>query len=178
MRHHWHHHIELEVSIRAGPGNGRVVTDHLCADHHHRFAHYRVHLARHDRTARLRRRQLDFPDSASRTAPEPADVVCNLKQTHRNRLQVTADFNDCVLSTLRLKVVFCLAKSDAGALLQMPQHFFWKISMTVETGAYRSSAKCQLTQSFDRFLRAFFGISNLLRVTGEFLPEANWRRIH
>src|SRR5204863_8148025 len=35
MRHHWHHHVELEVSIGSGPSNGRVVADHLCADHHY-----------------------------------------------------------------------------------------------------------------------------------------------
>ena len=29
MRHHWHHHVELEVSVRARPGDGRVVADHL-----------------------------------------------------------------------------------------------------------------------------------------------------
>src|SRR4030095_28556 len=131
VRPHRHHDVELEVSIGPGPGNGGVVADHLCADHHHRFAHYRVYLARHDGAARLRRRKLEFADSASGTAAEPADIVSNLKQTDRNRFQVTAHFNDRVFSALRFKVVFCLVKSDASVLLQMSQHFFWKINMTV-----------------------------------------------
>jgi hypothetical protein len=126
----------------------------------------------------LRRRKLDFADSASGTAPEPANIVSDLKQTDRNRFQVTADFNDRVFSALRFKVVFCLVKRDASVLLQMPQHFFWKIDVSVQAGAHRGPAHCKFTQSFDRFLRAFFGISNLLRVTGEFLPEANRCRIH
>jgi hypothetical protein len=60
----------------------------------------------------------------------------------------------------------------------MPQHFFWKLCVTIQTGAHCGSAQCELAQSFDRLLRAFFGIRNLLRVTGKFLPESDWRRIH
>src|SRR5262249_28230322 len=178
VRHHRHHDVELEVSVCPSPGNGRVVADHLCADHHYSFAHYRIHLAGHDRTAGLRRRKVDFANPASGTAPQPTDIVCNLKQTDRNRFQVTTYFDHRILSALCLKVVFCFVKSDASALLQMPQHFFWKVHVTVQTGAHCGSAKCQLTQSFDRLLRAFFGIGNLLRITGEFLPEPDRRRVH
>ena len=79
MRHHWHHHIELEISVRPGPGNGRVVADHLRAHHHDGFAHYRVYFPRHDGATWLRGRQLNLADAATRPAPKPADVVRDLE---------------------------------------------------------------------------------------------------
>src|SRR5215469_5887154 len=85
MRHYRHHDVELEVSVCAGPGNGRVVPDHLGANQHHRFAHHRIHLARHDRTAGLYGGKLKFADPAARPASEPADIVCNLEQADGNR---------------------------------------------------------------------------------------------
>ena len=33
--------------------------------------------------------KLDFADAAARTAPEPANVVCDLEQTDRDRFQVS-----------------------------------------------------------------------------------------
>ncbi len=131
MRHDRHHHIELEISVCPGPGNGGVVADHLRADHHHRFAHHRVHLARHDRAARLRGRQLNLADATARPTTEPANVVCDLEQTDRDRLQLPAHFNNRVLPALRLKMIPCFIKGDAGALLQMPEHFAGKLDMAI-----------------------------------------------
>ena len=80
MRHHRHHYVELEVSVCTSPRDARVVADHLSANHHDRFAHHRVHFARHDRTARLRGGKLNLANAAARTAPEPADVVRDLHE--------------------------------------------------------------------------------------------------
>src|SRR5216110_1529258 len=46
-----------------------------CAHHHERLAHDRVYFPRHDRAARLRGGQSNFANAASRSAPEPANVV-------------------------------------------------------------------------------------------------------
>src|SRR5207248_2192820 len=56
VRHHWHHHVQLEISIRTRPGDDSVISENLRAHHHHRFAQYRVYFPGHDRAARLRRR--------------------------------------------------------------------------------------------------------------------------
>ena len=66
MRHYRHHHVELEISIRARPGNGGVVAEDLSANHHHRFAHHRIHFAGHDRAARLGGWQLNLANAATR----------------------------------------------------------------------------------------------------------------
>src|SRR5438876_8036431 len=84
---------------------------------------------------------------------------------------MTARFDNGNLSALRLEMIFCLVKRDAGALLQMPQHFFRKIDMPVQPRADCCPAKGQLSQNFDRFFRARLCISNLLGVTRKFLTN-------
>src|SRR5439155_25775000 len=91
---------------------------------------------------------------------------------------MTARFDNRVLSTLRFKMIFCLAKSDTSSLLEVPQHFSRKIDMAIQACAYGRSTERKLPSSLDRFLRAFFGVSKLLRVTGEFLGEPHRRRHH
>src|SRR5205809_7588053 len=91
---------------------------------------------------------------------------------------MTARFNDRVFSSLRLKMIPCLIKGYAGALLQMAHHLSRKIDMAIEACAHRRSAKRKLAQSFDRFFCAFFGVRNLLGVAGKFLLEPHRRRVH
>ena len=62
---------------------------------------------------------------------------------------MTARFDNCILSTLRFKMIFCFVKRNGGALFQMPQHFLWKIKVPVQTRADRCAAKRQLSQDFD-----------------------------
>ena len=179
MRHHRHHDVELEISVRARPGDAAVVSDHLRADHHERFAHDRVHFARHDRAARLRRRQLNLADPAARAAAEPANIVRDLEQADRDRLELAARFDDRVLAALRFEMILRFAKRDAGALLEMAHHFGRKIadadSSPVPTAVPPSASS---SQNRDRFLRALSRISDLLRVAAEFLAEPDRRRIH
>src|SRR4030095_15265947 len=82
------------------------------------------------------------------------------------------------LPPLRFEMIFCLVKRDTGALLQVSQHFLWKIDMAIQSCAHCRSAERKLTHDFDRFLCAFFRVSDLLRVTGKFLTEPDRCRVH
>src|SRR4029077_3391549 len=82
VRHHRHHHVQLEVSVRACPGNCRVVADHLCAHHHERFGHHWVYFSRHDGAARLRGRQLNFTAAAPRPAAYHLNIVRNFEERY------------------------------------------------------------------------------------------------
>ena len=126
----------------------------------------------------MRGGKLNLTNAAARTAPQPANVVSDFKKTHRDRFQLPARFDNCILSALRFEMIFCFVKRDAGPLLQMPQHFFRKIDVPVQAGANGRPAKRQFAQNFDRFLRAVLRICNLLRVTGKFLTEPDRRRVH
>ena len=91
---------------------------------------------------------------------------------------MAACFDNRILAPLRFEMILRLAKRDAGPHFQMSQHFPRKIDMPIQTSADCCPAERQLAKSFDRSLRAFLGISNLLRVTGKFLSQPNRRRVH
>src|SRR5262249_23098576 len=86
--------------------------------------------------------------------------------------------DNCVLAALRFEMIFRLVKYDAGALLDVMQHFLRKLDMTIQTGADRGSAQRNFAPSFDGLLRARLRVRDLLRVTGKFLAEPDRRRIH
>src|SRR5207248_5974297 len=79
VRHHRHHHVELEISVGPGPGDCGVVAKNFGANHHHRFAHYRIDLTGHDRTSWLGRWQLNLAKAAARTAAQQPNIVRDLK---------------------------------------------------------------------------------------------------
>ena len=91
---------------------------------------------------------------------------------------MTARFDNRILSGLRFEMIFRLVNAMPGALLQVPQHFLRKIDMQIETRSDCYSSERNLTQNFNRLLCAFFGITDLLRLTGEFLSKPNRCRIH
>src|SRR5689334_11687783 len=75
-------------------------------------------------------------------------------------------------------MIFRLVKSDAGALLDVTQRFFWKIHVPIQTGPDGGAAKRDFAQNFNRSLAAFLCASDLLGVTGKFLAEADRRCVH
>src|SRR5262249_42563660 len=131
VRHHWHHHIELEVSVRACPGDCHVIADHLCTHHHHRFGHHWVYFSRHDRAARLCGRQLNFPDPAARTATEPAYIIRNFEESYGDSFKMAAGFDNGVFAALGFEMIFRFVECYAGTLRDVVQHFFWKIDMAI-----------------------------------------------
>src|SRR6187401_1913870 len=91
---------------------------------------------------------------------------------------MAARLDNCVLAALSFEMIFCFVEFYPGPLLDVVQHFLRKIDMAIQTGADCSPAERNLTQSFDRFLRARLRVRDLLRVAGEFLSESHWCRVH
>ena len=89
MGHDRHHDIQLEISIRARPGDCGVIAENFGANHHHRFAHHRIDFAGHDGRAGLRRGNGNLTDAAARAGGEPADVVGDFGERHRNSFELT-----------------------------------------------------------------------------------------
>ena len=179
VRHHRHHDVELEISVRARPGDGGVGADNLRANHHRRLAHHRVDFARHDRAAGLRGGQLNFADAAARPAAEPANVVGDFEKADRDRFKLAARFDDRVLSALRFEMIRRFAKCDSGSLLEMVHHFRGKIVVPIQTGADGGAAEREFLKS-DRslFPRVLARSRDLLRVAAKLLAEPDRRRIH
>ena len=70
--------VELEMALACRHRDGGVVAEHAAADHGQRFALGRIDLARHDRRARLVRRQDQLAEAGARAGAEKANVVGDL----------------------------------------------------------------------------------------------------
>ena len=57
---------------------------------------------------------------------------------------MTAHFDNRVLPALRFEMIFGLVKCDAGPLFDVPQHFFRKFGMPIQSRADCCSAKRKL----------------------------------
>ena len=80
-------HVELQVALAGGEGDGGVVAQHLAGEHRQRLALGRVDLAGHDRTAWLIGRQAHFGQTGAWPGAQQAQVVGDLHQGHGQGLQ-------------------------------------------------------------------------------------------
>ena len=80
MGHDGLEHVELEVALRTGKADCRVVTEHAGGDHRHGLALGRIDFARHDRRAGLVFGDQEFADTVAGARRVPADVIGNLHE--------------------------------------------------------------------------------------------------
>src|SRR5437867_41221 len=71
-----HHDVQLELPRAGAPHDRGVVADDLEADHVHHLADRRVHLARHDRRARLHRGKDELAEAGLRARHEQPPISC------------------------------------------------------------------------------------------------------
>ena len=86
VRHHRHHHVELEISVRARPGDAAsfpITCAHTIIIDSHMTG---FTLPGMIELPGCVARQLNFADPAARPAAEPANVVRDLEQTDGDRL--------------------------------------------------------------------------------------------
>ena len=151
---------------------------HLGADHHHRLGHHRVDLARHDRAARLQRRQLDFPQAGQRPGVHPAQVVGNLHQCHRQHIELAGQLDRVVLAGQALEQVGGSHKPLAGDLGQLGHHRRGKTRIGIDPGPHRRAAQRQPAQAYQAIVKAAARTVQLGLPGAEFLAEGQRHRIH
>ena len=77
VSHDGHHDVKLKIATgRAAGRDAGVIAHHPRRQLHHRFAHDRIHLARHDAAAGLSTGQFDFVESTPRSN-FPASGYCS-----------------------------------------------------------------------------------------------------
>ena len=115
LGHDRHHDVELELPA-GGPAQGDrlVVAHHAGGDLHQAFAHHRIDLAGHDRTARLAVGELDLVEAAARAGAQPADVVGHVEQRRGDRPQLAVALDQAVALGVGLEMVDGLDEGDAG----------------------------------------------------------------
>ena len=89
--------LSSKLPIEPAIDGRAVVAEHLHADHRQRLGLRRVHLARHDRRAGLVLREDQLAEPGPRPGAEPADVVGDLHEAHRERLHRAAGEHEVVV---------------------------------------------------------------------------------
>ena len=144
-----HHRIvdvELEMALAAGERDRGVVAEDLHADLRQRLALGRVDLARHDRGAGLVLRQRQLAEARARARAEQADVVGDLEQRRRDRVDGAVREHHGVVRGQRLELVGRGGERQLVMAAMRSATFSAKPFGRVEAGADRGAALRQLHQ--------------------------------
>ena len=172
MGDHRHHHVEVEIRAeRIRPGNRRIVADDLGGDHHHGLGDHRVHLRGHDRAARLQLGNADLTDPAARAGREPSEVVGDVRQADRRRLERSGGLDGGIPASERLEGVGRGAEVQARLAAQDDGHPAGELKMRIDSRADRRAADRQLGQRFGALVEPTRGVADLCRVARELLAE-------
>ena len=87
----------LKLTVRARNTDNSLVADDLSSDHGHGLTLRWVNLARHDTASGLVLGELELAQTAPRTGAEVPDVICDLHQRARDRVERTMRFDECVM---------------------------------------------------------------------------------
>ena len=102
---HRHEDIQLKVALARADADGGIIAHHLHRDHSDGLTLGGVHLARHDRGARLILRNGNLADAAAGTGRQPADVVGHLHQVAGQCLQGAVGEHIGILGGQRMVLV-------------------------------------------------------------------------
>ena len=144
--HHRVEDVEFEVALAAREGDGRVVAHDVGADLRQRFALGGVHLARHDRRARLVFRQGEFAETGAGARPEEADVVGDLEAGGGDRGDRAVAHHHRVVRGQRLELVRRGLEGEAGDLGDLGGDQLVEAFRRVEAGADGGAALRQFHQ--------------------------------
>ena len=153
--HHRVEHVQLEMPAGAGERDGGVIAEHLRAHHRQRFALRRVHLARHDRRARLVFRQHQLAEARARAGAQEADVVGDLEQRRRHRVDARRARTPWRRAPASASNLF--GARDEGQLRDRRDllgDLLGEADRRVEAGADRRAALRQLIRARHAFLHA------------------------
>ncbi len=147
--------VELEIALRAGEADGRVVADHLHAYHRHRLGLRRIDLARHDRRPRLVLRQRQFAQAAARTGAHPADVVGDLHQRAGQRLERAASHHQARRAPPGPRTCSAPTRTASPVSLRDSRgHALGELGMRIQAGADGGAAERQLVDVGQHFADA------------------------
>jgi len=169
--------VELEVALRAGEGDGRVVAEHTHRHLRERLRLGGVDLAGHDRRAGLVLGEAQLADAGARAGGVPAHVVGDLHERAGERAQRRARVHDRVVRRERGEEVAGGAERPAGQAADVGRRHLGEARVGVESGADRGAAQRQLVQALERGAHGGRRLVELGRPAGEHLSQRDRRRV-
>ena len=138
-------HVELEVALRTGEADGRVVAEDAGGDHRHGLALGRVHLAGHDRRAGLVLGDEQLTNAVARATGVPAHVVGDLHEGVGQHAQRPGDLHQSVMGGQVREEVVGLLEVQTGLLGDVLGDGDTELGVGVEAGTHGSAADGQFT---------------------------------
>ncbi|CAM2158157.1 conserved hypothetical protein [Paraburkholderia tropica] len=177
VRDHRAEHVQFEVAARAADVHGHVVAEHLAAEHRQRFGLRGVHLARHDRAARLVLGNRQFAETAARAAREPANVVGDLHEARGHGLERAVREHERVGGGHHLELVGRRDEGHARELRDGFGHLVRELRMRVQAGADRRAALREFVEMRQRGFHMLDAVIELRDVARELLAERERRGV-
>ena len=177
MRHQRAIGVEFELSLARGEGQGRLIAVDRRADLRQRFGLRRIDLARHDRTARLVGGQGQLAQPGARAGPQQADIVRDLVEAHRHRLDRAVQEQQRVLPGQGNEFVGRAFKGKTGQLRDFLRDSFGETLCRIEPRADRRAALGELEDARQGQLDPGHPIRHQSGIARKFLPQRQRRRI-
>lgn len=163
--------IELEVTLRAGEGDGGVVAEDLGAEHGQGLALSRVDLAGHDGAAGLVLGELELGETAAGAGAEETDVLGDLEEGDGDGVELAVGLDDGVVGGEGLKLVGRGDELGAGHLGDLLGNALGEALEAVEAGADGGTTLGQHAQAGKGRLDTLNAVLKLGNVAGELLAK-------
>ena len=170
--------VEFQVPLRAGHRHGRLVPHHLRRDHGQRLGLGRVGLAGHDAAGQAIGGDQKFGEAGARPAAQQADVVADLVERDRHRVQRAVQLHEGIMRAHSLEGVVAGGEGQAGQRGHAIREGAGEIGMAIEPRAGRGAALRQRHQPGQRIPQPRNAKFHLPRPSGGFLAEGHGHRIH
>ena len=170
-------HVQLEMALAAGHGDGGVVAHHLGAHHGQRLGLGRVDLARHDRRAGLVFRQLQLADAAARAGAQQPDVVGDLEQAGGDHVQRAGGLDHCVVGGQRLELVVGGHERQVGDGGDLGGHLLGEARFGVDAGAHGGAALGELVECRQHVPHPPERVLHLRAIAGKRLAQGQRRGV-
>src|SRR5229473_1171829 len=169
--------VELEIALGAGEADGGVIAHDLHGDHGEGFGLSGVHLARHNRRARLVFGKSEFAEAAARAGSEPANVVSDFHERGGEGFQGAAGEDDFVVGGERGEFVGMRAERQTGELGDFLCGALGEFGMGVEAGADGGAADGEIVEAVEGDGDAAAVAVEKIDVAGKFLAEGERRGV-
>jgi hypothetical protein len=163
--------VELEITLRAGEGDGGVVAEDLGAEHGQGLALGGVDLAGHDGAAGLVLGELEFSKTAAGTGAEETDVLGDLEEGDGEGVELAVSLDNGVVSGKSLELVRCSDELGAGHLGDLLGDALSEALEAVETSTHGGTTLGQHTQAGKGRLDTLNTVLELGNVAGELLAK-------
>jgi hypothetical protein len=164
--------VELEVTLRAGEGDGGVVAEDLGAEHGQGLALGGVDLAGHDGAAGLVLGELELGKTAAGTGAEETDVLGDLEEGDSEGVELAVGLDDGVVGGKSLELVGCSNELGAGHLGDLLGNALSEALEAVEASADGGTTLGQHTQAGKGRFDTLNAVLELGDVAGELLAKS------